>query len=294
MTPFCRSLFRVLTASSLLTVALLVGVQEARAQQDCAAVRASSPGSPSGIYTVNLNGTPIPVYCDMTTAGGGWTLVAQELADQTGNLKLLDVDTNNPQSIANGTASGNIGPRFAGLYDEIWIQWGTDYAWMRIGWNIFGGMVNQAIPVTDFATSDAALADWVKTAGGAEFCVANALNSLTMYGDTSWAFKPSSDTNIDCGCNSGSWWGQGAYYGGWPEGQCNQCYCWDGGFAGVRDNGVQKGGITPTYPTQIFVRRSIPSVPALGPVGLATMVLGLILSWLYAVHGRPFRRRPEA
>jgi len=48
----------------------------------CQAIKTAAPSSPSGTYTVTLPGasSPITVWCDMNTAGGGWTLVGQSWA----------------------------------------------------------------------------------------------------------------------------------------------------------------------------------------------------------------------
>jgi hypothetical protein len=58
------------------------GTISCEAVASCAAIHASNPTAPSGIYTIDPDGVgsaaAFSVTCDMTTAGGGWTVISSE------------------------------------------------------------------------------------------------------------------------------------------------------------------------------------------------------------------------
>ena len=78
----------------------------------CATLHDAMPTAPSGLYTIDPDGAggadPMMVYCDMSTDGGGWTLVAYA---SRGSVAALSTDTGirNLYSLATG----------GGTYDGI-------------------------------------------------------------------------------------------------------------------------------------------------------------------------------
>ena len=225
-------------------------------QRTCGEVKALAATSPDGLYTIDPDGAAagvaFPAFCDMTSASGGWTRVGFEPAGAGGSqingaLNHLGVSVGTPANVANKTAAGLIGSRFNGLYTEVRITWGTNYAQMTVA-NLFVDTAQPSIPVSKVTTSNTTLTGWLS--GGAAFC--RAASSTFRPGDTSWALVPSNNPDTTCGCNGMNWSGNGIYYGG--ANPADVCTGWAGAFAGIRAVGEQKGGVASTTELVLWVR----------------------------------------
>lgn len=112
-------------------------------------------------------------------------------------------------------------------------------------------------PVGDIRVSEPNMKVAMDDDGGAVWCSATSYDEIDLPGDTSWGITPRHDTNRGCGCNSGSWTGEGVFYGGYANTaapgeplippdhgsySCTVCGCHGGGLSGYRGNGQPKGG----------------------------------------------------
>ncbi len=73
----------------------------AHSESSCFDMLSNRPGSPDGLYYIELDNQPFKVYCDMTTDEGGWTLIFRQDASEgyfSGSEEAANVNQDDPNA----------------------------------------------------------------------------------------------------------------------------------------------------------------------------------------------------